>query len=98
LRRETTFARGEARIPRQTSSTDYKATDSNKYQFVQYKVEGSYNIYCAQKSRRTAAQIFGKFGMHYKAVVQYFPSTKIKGGVGHDFLGKENPYSPYELA
>jgi hypothetical protein len=37
-------------------------------------------------------------GMHSKAVVQYFSGTEIEEGVGHDFLGKENPYSPYGLA
>jgi hypothetical protein len=33
--------------------------------------------------------------MHSKAVVQSFSGTEIEEGVGHDFLGEENPYSPY---
>jgi hypothetical protein len=32
LRRETTFAGGEARIPRKTTGTNYEATNNIKYQ------------------------------------------------------------------
>jgi hypothetical protein len=88
LRRETTFAGGEAHIPRQTTGTDYEAVDNIKCQSVQYGFEGLYNIYCAQKSRRTTTRISGNIGMHSKAVVQYFSGTEIEEGVGHDFLGK----------
>jgi hypothetical protein len=98
LRRETAFAGGGAHIPRQTAGTNYEAANINKYQSVQYKFEGLYNIYCAQKLRRIAAQISGKFGMHSKVVVQYFSGTEIEEGVGHDFLSKENPYNSYGLA
>jgi hypothetical protein len=70
LRRETTFAGGEACISRQTTSTDYEAKYNIKYQSVQYGFEGLYNIYCAQKSRRTTTRIAGNIGMHSKAVVQ----------------------------
>jgi hypothetical protein len=36
--------------------------------------------------------------MHFKATVQHLIGTEIKEGAGHDFLGIENPYSPYEHA
>jgi hypothetical protein len=34
-------------------------------------------------------------GMLFKAVVQHLIGTEIEEGAGHDFLGRENPYSPY---
>jgi hypothetical protein len=34
-------------------------------------------------------------GTHFNAVIQHLIGTKIEEGAGHDFLGIENPYSPY---
>ena len=38
---------------------------------------------------------FESIGTHFKAVVQHLIGTEIEEGVGHDFLGIENPYSLY---
>jgi hypothetical protein len=58
----------------------------------------SYSIKCAQKLRRTAAAVSESIGTVFKAAIQHLIGTEIEEGAGHVFLGKENPYSPYEHA
>jgi hypothetical protein len=84
-----------ARIPTQLAGTDFEATDSNKEQFIQYGFEGSYSIYCAQFSRRTATRFSGSIWHAFQGGRKAIPSIEIEEVVGHVFLGKKSLYSPY---
>jgi hypothetical protein len=95
LEKRDSICRRRARIPRQTASTDYKAADSIYYQSVQYGLERSYSIYCAQFSRQTAIRISGSIWHASQGYHKTIPGTEIEEVVGHIFLGEKSLYNPY---